>query len=263
MRITDVELKINSILDVKKGRIRPSSIRCHARHSDCFVYVLSGGAEYIFDGKSRIAEAGNIIYLAHNSDYSINVTDENYTFIFFDFNFENKEYKVFSNDVYHTKSISILKNEFEKLYHLWKMGDFSDKIYCRSIVYNIYSVVARTAFSQYVSHDRREQVEQIVAYITENLDNSDLSVEKLSRMCNISSVHFRRIFSHIYHLSPVKFIILARINKAKELLMSESCPISEIAEKCGFENHYYFSKVFKSETQMSPSQFRSFYKSNL
>jgi len=263
MRITDIELNINSILDVKSGRIPPSFPRCRGRHSDCFVYVLSGNAEYVFDGKSYIAEAGNIIYLAHNSNYSINVTDDNYTFIFIDFFFEDKEDIVFSNEIYKRKSISMLKNEFEKLYHLWKTGDFSDKIYCKSIVYNIYSKVVKSVFSQYVSHSRRKQIESIAAYIYENLSDTEITIEKLSKMCDISEGHFRRIFFHIYHISPLKFLNAARINKAKELLISESCPISEIAEKCGFQNHYYFSKIFKSETNMTPSQFRNFYKINL
>lgn len=263
MKITDIELNINSILDVKKGRIAPSFIKCKSRHSDCFVYVLSGEAEYNFDNKSYTAQAGNVIYLAHNSVYSINVTDDNYTFIYFDFVFNKDDDTVFLNEIHKAKSIKLLKNEFEKLYHLWKTGSFSDKIYCRSLVYNIYSEIARTFFAQYVSHDRRAQLEYIVNYITENLHDKELSVEKLSKMCNITTVHFRRIFSNIYHVSPIKFILLSRINKAKELLLLENFRISEVAERCGFQNHYYFSKVFKSETNMTPSQFRNFYKTNI
>ena len=263
MRIADIELNINSILDVKKGRIPPSSPQCSSRHSDCFVYVLSGNAEYMFDGKNCIAETGNVIYLAHNSNYSIKVTDENYTFIFIDFFFKNCVTAIFSNEIYKLKSVSLLKNSFEKIYYLWEMGDFSDKIFCKSIIYNIYSEIVKAGFSQYVSHDRRNQIEHIVSYISENLSNSDLTVKKLSEMCAISEVHFRRMFSYIYHVSPIKFITVARINKAKELLISEPSCISEIAEKCGFQNHYYFSKVFKSETGMTPSKFRSFYTTNL
>lgn len=263
MRITDIDLNITSILDVKKGRIPPSSLRCSARQSDCFVYVLSGSAEYLFGDKSVVARAGNIIYLAHNSNYSIEVTDENYTFIFIDFFFENSTDTVFSNEIYNSKNLSILKGSFEKLYYFWKTGTFSEKIYCRSIIYIIYSEIAKSRFSQYVSHDRRKQIAQIAAYIHENLSDNDLTVKKLSAMCHISEVHFRRMFSCIYHISPIKFVTLARINKAKELLISESTCISEIAEKCGFQNHYYFSKVFKSETNMTPSDYRSFYTTNL
>jgi len=263
MRITDTELTINSILDVKKGRIPPSFPECCARHSDCFAYVLSGEAEYIFENKSYPVEVGNILYLSHNSNYSIRVNDENYSFIFIDFFFDHSKGSVFENAVYRSKGVSVLKNDFEKLYNLWQIGDFSNKIYCKSLIYRIYSEIAKSNFSQYVSHDRRKQIERIVSYIFENLSDSDLTVKKLSKICNISEVHFRRIFSYIYHISPIKFVTVARINKAKELLISESSCISEIAEKCGFQNHYYFSKVFKSETGMTPSEFRSFYTTNL
>ena len=47
-----------------------------------------------------------------------------------------------------------------------------------------------------------------------------------------------------------------KIKKAKELLADENIKISVVAEKCGFQNHYYFSKVFKSETNMTPLSFR-------
>lgn len=262
LKITDSVLNITSILGVYKGRIPPSAPICTARHSDCFVYVLSGKAEYFFDGKVFVADTNSVIYLSHNSNYSIKVTDNNYTFIYIDFIFEKENNTPFSNDIYKSKSIALLKNAFEKLYRLWNIGNFSDKIYCRSVAYNIYSDIARSVFSQYVSYDRRKQIENIAAYISENLQ-SNLTVEELSRMCGITAVHFRRIFSYIYHTSPVRFITLARINKAKELLITESCAISEISEICGFKNHYYFSKVFKAQTTMTPGQFRNFYKTNL
>lgn len=263
MKITDAERTITSVLGVYKGRILPSSSVCTARHSDCFVYVLSGRADYVFDGKVYTADTDSIIYLSHNSHYSISVTADNYTFIYIDFIFDNEKDTVFSNDIYKSKSLSLLKGHFEKLYRLWQVGNFSDKLYCRSVLYNIYSNIAQTVFAQYISHDRREQMEHIAAYIAENLDDSELTVEKLSCMCNLSAVHFRRLFSYIYHTSPVQFITLARINKARELLTSEEGSVSSIAEKCGYKNHYYFSKVFKIQAGMSPSRFRSFYKTNL
>lgn len=263
MTITDSERTVTSILGVYKGRIPPSEPTCAARHSDCFVYVLSGRADYVFGDKVHTADTNSIIYLSHNSRYSIKVVDDNYTFIYIDFMFDNEKSLVYSNGIYKSKSLSLLKGHFEKLYRLWKVGNFSDKLYCHSILYNIYSDIAQTVFAQYVSHDRREQMESIAAYITENLQDSELTVDKLSRMCNLSAVHFRRLFSCIYHTSPVRFIVLARTNKARELLISEEGSVLAVAEKCGFKNHYYFSKVFKEQTGMSPSRFRSFYKTNL
>ena len=177
--------------------------------------------------------------------------------------FENTKNAVFTNEIFKSKSFSVIKTDFEKLYTLSNLGNFSDKIYCKSLIYKIYSEIAKSSFSQYVSRDRRKQIENIIDYITDNPADADLKISALSKMCNISEVHFRRLFSCIYHISPVRFITLVRINKAKELLISDSCRISEIAEKCGFQNHYYFSKIFKAETNMTPSEFRNFYTTNL
>ncbi len=263
MKITDMEFNINTIIGVQKGRIPPSTPNCNGRHSDCFVYVLSGEADYIFDGKNFKAEAGNVIFLAEGSRYSIKVNDENYTFIFIDFFFEKSENRSFSNEIYKQKSLSLLKSNFEKILNLWKTGDYSDKIYCKSLIYKIYSEIAKANFSKYVSLNRREQIENIVDYITDNIGEVNLDISKLSKMCNISEVHFRRIFSCIYRVSPKRFITIVRVNSAKELLVSENLSIAEISKSCGFENQYYFSKVFKSETNMTPSQYRKFYKNIL
>lgn len=263
MKITDTALSIKSILNVHKGRIPPSSPVCASRHSDCFVYVLSGFADYTFKKKTYTASAGDIIYLAHKSAYSINVTDDNYTFIFIDFYFESDKKIVFENEIYKSKVVSLLKSNFEKFFHLWTKGDFSDKVYCKSLIYKIYSQIIKSSLCDYVSSHRRHQIEGIAQYIAENLADSSLSVSKLSQMCDISEVHFRRIFSHIYRTSPLKYINSVRLNKAKELLLSDSFSIYEISLMCGFENHHYFSKIFKEETNMTPSKFRNYYKSNI
>ena len=89
MKITDLEQSILKIRDAYNRRFIPGFPVIKKRHSDCFVYVLSGEAEYIFDGKSYFAKSGNIVYLARNSQYSVRVTDENYTFFYVDFYFEN------------------------------------------------------------------------------------------------------------------------------------------------------------------------------
>lgn len=263
MKITDHEQNILSILRVTKGRIPPSSLKRECRHSDCFVYVLTGEAEYFFDGKLHIAKPGTVIYLAHNSKYSINVTDENYTYIYTDFYFENEPNPAFENEIYATKGISMLKNAFENLHVLWNAGDYADKISCKSILYKVYAEVTKSCFSKYVSADRRKNMEEVVKYILDNLSDSELSITHLSTMCGVSEVHFRRLFSHIYRVSPIRFIVLARINRARELLLSEMCGISDVADMCGFGYQYYFSKVFKKETGMTPGEYRKFYRDNI
>ncbi len=262
MKITDLELNIEAILHTHKGRIEPSRIECASRHSDCFVYVLSGEAEYLFGDRSVTAREGSVIYLAKGSRYSINVSDDNYTFIFTDFNFSNPSNEIFENEIYSTKEAFSLSDSFEKLYTFWKLGDFSERIYCKSIIYKIYSEIAKLSTLSYISRDKRALMKRMAEYISENIGNSELNVSSLSLMCGVSEVHFRRLFSSLYGTSPIKFITAARIKKAKELLMNTDNSIASVAEECGFENHYYFSKIFKCATNKTPGEFRRLYKSS-
>lgn len=263
MKNTDIELNISNIIDVYKGHIPRNKIECKNRKSDCFVYVTSGNAEYIFNDKKQKAETGNVIYLSKNSNYSINVCDDNYFFICIDFIFSNNKSDILENEIYKTKGILMLENTFEKMYKYWHLGNFSDKIKCKALIYSIYSEIAKSVFSLYVPRDRRKQIEELSTFISKNINNPDLNVKMLSNICNISEVHLRRIFSHIYHTSPIKFITSLRIKKAKELLSQESIAISEISLQCGFKNQYYFSKIFKAEINMTPTEYRNNYKDNL
>ena len=263
MKITDIELNVTAIINVKKSQIPPCKLKCTDRFSDCFVYVISGEAEYTFNGKKQIATENSVFFLAKGSNYLIKVTHPNYTFIAVDFNFENINDCQPQNEIYSSKSISLTKSSFEKIYSLWKIGNFADKILCKSLIYKIYSSVAAYRASQYVTPTRKNQMDKLNEYIYKNLEKNDLNVSTLSKMCGVSEVHFRRIFNRVYHTTPIKFITAARINMAKELLLTSEDKLEKIALKCGFQNVYYFSKVFKSETNMTPGFFRKFNKTNI
>ncbi len=259
MKIVDSELEIKNIINVYKGNIPPSNVVCKSRYSDCFVFVLTGEAEYFFGGKQKTAKAGDIIYLANHSKYEIKVTDDNYTFYFVDFFFENESKAVFENEIYSSKSFSVLENRFKELYDLWRLGNFAEKIYCKSLIYHIYYQIVKSSLHSYVSKSNREKIEDIVDFIAENLGDSGLNIATLSKMCGVSEVHFRRIFHQIYHVSPIKFISDLRIKRARELLSTTTLKIFEISEKCGFENQYYFSKKFKAQTHLTPNKYRELY----
>ncbi|MBQ6823791.1 MAG: helix-turn-helix domain-containing protein [Clostridia bacterium] len=263
MKITDLEQSILKIRDTYNRRFTPSFPTINKRRSDCFVYVLTGEAEYIFEGKRHIARAGNIVYLAHNSRYSVRVTDENYTFFYVDFYFENPKQVIFENEIYTAKGIAALEKTFEKLYHLWKNGFVADRLMANALLYQIYSEIMKNQSTQYLSAKSKETMEFATNYILTHLDDCNLTAAELSRRCMLSETHFRRLFAILYHTSPIKYITEQRMKRAKELLIGEKLPIAEIATRCGFQNHYYFSAVFKKEIGMTPGSYRKFHQNTL
>ena len=259
VKIVNFELDIENIISVYKGSIAPSHVHCKSRYSDCFVFVLTGEASYTFDTVTKTAKAGDIIFLAKGSRYFIDVESDNYTFYFIDFNFKNEQNTVFENEIYTSKSFLVLENSFKEFYDLWQIGNFAENIYCKSIIYNIYYKIVRSRLNAYVSKENRKKIEEIALFVAQNISDPNLSVAVLSEMCGQSEVHFRRIFHQIYHTSPIKFINLLRIKKGKELLTTTNLKIAEISRLTGFENQYYFAKKFKSETHLTPSEYRKLY----
>ena len=95
---------------------------------------------------------------------------------------------------------------------------------------------------------------KISNYISENI-SSDLSVEKLCRVFDISRNSLYRIFNDFYGMSVAKYIRKKRIDAAKKLI-EKGTSITEASSLVGFYDYNYFSKVFKSETGILPSKYR-------
>ena len=74
-------------------------------------------------------------------------------------------------------------------------------------------------------------------------------------MSGIGETYYRNIFIAVFNMPPAKYIQSYRIDKAKELLVSTTLSLEEIATKVGFANSSYLCKVFKSTTGMTPLAF--------
>lgn len=257
MKLTDFEFNVSEIINVRKGTIPISTPFCSSRHSDCFVYVLSGSAEYTFGEKTFIAEKGNIIYLSHGSKYDIKVSETGYWFIHVDFFFENDSVEICENKIFKHESLAELESTFVKMRKCWLDGSVSDKIKCKSYLYSIYSEVVEAELWGYAPSSKISKLKKAVKMISEGYSNPNFSVEQLCKECGLSEVHFRRLFWEVYHTSPIKYIISLRVNRAKELLLGTDMSMRDISDGCGFNSAYYFSKMFKESTGMTPSSYRA------
>ena len=82
-----------------------------------------------------------------------------------------------------------------------------------------------------------------------------ITVEQLSRRCNVSSAYLKKIFDKYNGLGIHEYILKNKISIAKQMLLSGE-PVTEIADNLGFSNQHYFSTAFKRETGLTPSQYR-------
>lgn len=86
--------------------------------------------------------------------------------------------------------------------------------------------------------------------------HENISVSALAESCGYSKDHFTRKFKEVYGCSPRQYISTAKLNRAKELLLTTDQSISQIAAALGFCDTGHFTNFFYSKTQLSPTYFR-------
>jgi AraC-like DNA-binding protein len=106
-----------------------------------------------------------------------------------------------------------------------------------------------------VTSDMPENILKAVIYMKENLSEAD-RLEKLAQKANLSKYHFCRMFKKFVGISPVRFVTILRINKAKELLRNKDLTISIVCEKVGYNDLSNFERQFKNITGMTPTKFK-------
>jgi transcriptional regulator GlxA family with amidase domain len=84
-----------------------------------------------------------------------------------------------------------------------------------------------------------------------------ISVEQVAKACDISSRYLRSIFVKHLGISPVEYILILRLEKAKELMFNTKNSIKEIAFATGFSNQQHFNKTFRRLEGNTPLKYRS------
>jgi AraC-like DNA-binding protein len=83
-----------------------------------------------------------------------------------------------------------------------------------------------------------------------------MQLKKISDMMHLSPVQFSRRFKRKTGVNPSDFLTSLRINKACMLLAETDYSLAEVAPLCGYENEYYFSRIFKKKLETNPSVYR-------
>ena len=79
-----------------------------------------------------------------------------------------------------------------------------------------------------------------------------LSVSDFARMCDLSECHFIHLFREYTGEAPYAYLTRLRLEKAKDLMVSTTLTISEIAAAVGYPNPLYFSRLFKRYYGITP-----------
>lgn len=107
------------------------------------------------------------------------------------------------------------------------------------------------------SGNRIESIIRHACYTMRKNTDTNINLQEIADANNVGYAYFRKMFKKYMGIPPLKYHNGLRILRAKELLIGSDKRINEISTELGFQSIYYFSRLFKDKTGMTPSEFKA------
>jgi len=137
----------------------------------------------------------------------------------------------------------------------------ANECYIQSGLYAVFAKMQEAAKSSYNDIESNDNIyiTQAMDYILSN-STPDITVMDVANYLHISRSYLFALFKKHLNTSPQRFLTMSRITNARELLSRTDIPVAIIANSCGYQNPFAFSRAFKKEMGMTPTEYRQEYR---
>ena len=229
-----------------------------------FIYCTSGEGWIIANKKKYLISKGDFVLIPSGTShiyganegnpwtiYWLHISGNDAGFFFNDTQVVVKQLPV--NDV--RKNFRI--NLFEGIYQTLEMGYGIENLEYSSIclMHFLASFKYPGQFNQIQKSDYNDKVSKSIQYMRQHLSQR-ISLKDLAKFVELSTSHYSFIFRKKTYHPPMDYLIHLRIQKACQYLDNTTLLIKEIATSTGFDDPYYFSRIFKKIMGFSPLKYR-------
>lgn len=110
-----------------------------------------------------------------------------------------------------------------------------------------------------VQPDSRQKISQTIAYMKQHL-SGPLQLDTLARLAGLSRSRYSALFKEQTGCAPMDYFGRLRMQRACQMLDATGLSVKAVAARLGYEDPLYFSRVFRSVTEMSPVEYRRTHK---
>ncbi|MEH6446474.1 MAG: AraC family transcriptional regulator [Oceanospirillaceae bacterium] len=234
-------------------------------HDDnLLIYCVEGSGEFSTDNVKHQVKSGDILILPSGVAHAYSASDETPWSIYW-IHFSGDKCSDFIDYIRPQKESLIIPvgvnaaliNNFEMLLESIQSSiHLSSFIHASNMLRQILThipLLRPVAKAQLVAH--QFNLELVHSIMQSNLHGS-LNLATLAQSVNLSKFHFIKKYKELTNTTPINYFIHLKIERACHLLDISTKSIKEISFNLGYEDTYYFSRIFKKVMGISPKQYR-------
>lgn len=246
-------LEIKKVISANRLLNVPIGVTTNRNNREHWAIVLkvNGKTIYTVNNERVLSDSLHPIILPKGCTYSWKCIEPGECIII-EFDAQSTETTFTSIEI---KDNSIIINNFARIEKSLSRKNSYYNLECNYYLYEILIFLLKTIKFEHSHPKKHTALKPAIKYITENYYDSNITNEFLAELCGMSVVYFRKTFETVYGISPIKYLLNFRINKAKSILNSDYNTIEQVALSVGYNNIYHFSKMFKKYVGTNPSEY--------
>ncbi len=228
--------------------------RTNGRKDYQLIYISHGCLNLTLDEKEVVLGKGNIIlFRPCEPQIYRSVLDTSFYWIHFSGSEVERMLSFFDKQYFYIGNFSAFEEFCIEAAGKFAADLRSAELYCAG---RLVSLIALIADEFWVPKNKtyRAMLEPAIVYMHTNFDKW-CSNDEYAKMCNMSKSHFIRTFHEAFGKPPKQYRAEILVAEAKRLLKS-GFSVSAVAECFGFDDAFYFSRMFKKHAGISPSDYR-------
>lgn len=219
-------------------------------------FVLKGNLIYTIDGTEYTVEKDDVLLVPSGSH---RIRQPGTCADYISFNFRIDPSIALPRDVLYKKT---LIREIKSIVAMFPIKRLKDEPFLYSMDYerekaaNLLNYILFELLSVLKFQKNSPHVKKAIGFISEHLFDP-ISLTDISRHIALSKEYTAALFKKELGKTVTEYINERKMLYAKEVIQSGNVSLSQLAEKLGYENYGYFSRVFKKCYRVSPSHYRS------
>jgi len=145
---------------------------------------------------------------------------------------------------------------FEKSHELWRTGGEQEQLRCLAMLYSLLAEIEEETSRQHATPRMQVILDNAIQYLNAHCFDENIDYAQLSYLSGVSYSYLKKLFVAHYGIPPSRYVIQRRMAYAKTLLLAPELSVTQISSQVGYSSVYYFSRVFRMETGMTPTEYR-------